>query len=376
MIGALSQPFKQPLAQSLKSSFERIEPSGDAGFDRAGEAAAEIELTLPEKAAIIISSLAPEAAAQMLRSLSEEEVRRFARASSRLEEISREQLDAIIEEFLAELDKDGLAMTPDKLKRLLADVMSADAIERIFEDIDETEGRSLWDKLGQADVGELASFLSREHPQTVAVVISRIKPDRAAKVMMRFEPDFGNEVVMRMSKLSQLQPHVMDAIKGALEDEFLKNARQGRSKRRPDEVIGSILNFMSNDKRDGILNALEEDSPPLALAVQRKMFTFGHIPRRVDRANIAVVVREIENDVLVDALSAGKSSDPEVVRYFFDNMSRRMAEQIEEAIEDRPSPTAKEGEEAQFQVVDVVRRLADRGVFKLNMDTEDDEEGF
>lgn len=365
------------VADGLMSSFGRIDMVGEDGFDRSNPPKPSMNLTFPQKASVIISTLGPEAGAVMLRSLSEEEVRIFARASSTLDEIPKETVDEVLEEFQEALENDGLAMTPDKLKRLLSGVMSEDQIERLFEDIDESEGRSMWDKLAMAEVSDLSNYLSREHPQTVAVVISKIKPERAAKVMMRLDGEFSNEVVMRMSKLNQLQPSVMEAIKDSIQDEFLSSARQGKSKRRPDEVIGSIMNFMSSDKRQTIMTSIEEQSPQLALAVQRKMFTFGDIPKRVARADIATIVREIDNAVLVQALQAGNIANPETVRYVLENMSRRLAEQLEESMEDNAKPTAKEGEEAQFALIDVVRGLGDRGVIKLNYGEDDDEdEGF
>lgn len=367
------------VAAGLKDSFTRVELSGESfggGARDNGPPEMMGELSFRQKAAIIISTLGPEASAVMLRSLNEEEVRVFARASTSLEDIPKDVIDHVILEFMQTLDKEGLAMTPDKLKRILGGVMSDDQIERIFEDMDEAEGRSIWDKLSNSDVVELGNFLAREHPQTVAVVISKIKPEKAARIMMRFEDEFADEVVMRLSKVQQLQPNVLDSIRETLHEDFLRTARQSKSKRKPDELIGSIMNFMTNEKRDKFIGTIKEQSETLAIAVQRKMFTFSDIPARVDRANISTIVREIDNAVLCMALKTAEESDPETVEYFFGNMSKRLAEQLQETVDEMPKPSAKEGEDAQFAVIDLIRRLSDRGVFKLNLGEEGDDDGF
>ncbi|MEO1330775.1 MAG: FliG C-terminal domain-containing protein [Pseudomonadota bacterium] len=335
------------------------------------------ELTPQQKAAIVLSTLGPEGAAPLLRKLSEEDVRTFARASSEIRDVSKETVEKVLKEFIDGLNDDGLTMTPDRLKRLLGSIMSEDAIERILEDMHDSDTRSIWEKLSQTDPAELALFLSREHPQTAAVVLSRIKPDRSAKVMMKFEQDFADEVVIRLSKVSQLAPSVMEAVRDAIEGEFLRSARQKKSKRKPDELLGSIFNYMTNDKRDVFLTNLEEASQPLAQAVQRKMFTIGDVAKRVDRANVSVLVRECENEVLIKALALAKKNAAETFDFMLNNISKRLAEQIREQIMDQGEISAKEGEEAQFELIALIRRLSERGVITLiKPDDEDDAEDF
>ena len=329
-------------------------------------------LTYPEKAAIVISSLGPASAEPLLRGMSEDDVRSFARASSKIEEVPRRLVEATLSEFLHGLEDKRLSMNSDKLKAILASVMTDDAIERILEDMDESEGRSIWEKLSASDPVDLGNYLAREHPQTVAVVMSRVRPEAAAKLMQRFEQDFAEEVIMRLSNVSALGSAVMDAVKNSIEGDFLRGARLRKSKRKPDEVIGSIFNFLNGDKRDDLMRGLEEKSPALAVAVQRKMFTFNDIPARVDRASVSMIVREVENELLVKALCAAASNAPESKAYFLENISRRLSEQLVEQIESSSTPSAREGEEAQFEVVGVIRKMAERGAIELAQPEEDE----
>ena len=334
------------------------------------------ELTQAEKAAIIISALGREEAEPVLGRLTEDEVREFARASARLGEISNDVMERVIAEFVNGLDDQRLSMTPDRLKEILTGILSEDAIERILEDMDEGDGRSIWEKLSSSDPIDLSNYLSREHPQTAAVVISRIRPETAAKIMPRFEKEFAEEVVMRLSKVTQLSTAVMDAVKDSIEGEFLRNARLKKTKRKPDELIGSIFNFMPQESRDELMAGLEEKSPQLALAVQRKMFTFTDIPKRVDRAHIGTIIREIDADVFIKALVAALKNAPETKDFILSNISSRLADQYAEQIEEAPTPLAREGEEAQFEVVSVIRKLSDRGVITLNAPEEDADEEY
>lgn len=335
-------------------------------------------LSLPQKAALIISALGPKDAEPILSRLSEDEVRLFARAASELGQVSAALLDETVHEFQHSLETKNVNVNSDRLKEILSSIMSADAIERILEDMDESDGRSIWEKLSNSDPVDLSNFLAREHPQTVAVVLSRIRPEASAKIMSRLEPDFAQEVVMRLSKVSLLSSAVMDAVKDSIEGDFLRGARAKKSKRKPDELIGSIFNFMPGESRDKIMSDLEQTAPALAAAVQRKMFTFLDIPKRVDRASVTVILREVENEILITALSAAKKNAPESKEFFLSNMSRRLAEQYADQIDEAPAPSARDGEEAQFEVIGVIRRLAERGEISLNQpeDEETDESAY
>lgn len=328
-------------------------------------------LSSQQKAAIVISALGPADAEPLLKALSDDEVRHFARAAASLGEISSIVVETVVSEFIHGLSSQDLNVSSDRLKEILASVLSEDAIERILEDLDESDGRSIWEKLSNSDPVDLGNYLAREHAQTAAVVISRIRPDSAAKVMQRFEPAFAEEVVMRLSKVSLLGSAVMDAVKENIENDFLRGARLQKSKRKPDELIGSIFNYMQAEKRDELLRGVEAQSAELATAIQRKMFTFGDIPKRVDRANISVILREVENTVLLMALAAAKKNYPETPPFFLENMSRRLAEQMSEQIDEMPAPNAREGEEAQFAVVNVIRALGDKGEITLITPEED-----
>ncbi|MEL6316726.1 MAG: FliG C-terminal domain-containing protein [Pseudomonadota bacterium] len=331
------------------------------------------QLTRPEKAAIIIAALGKERAEPILSLMSEDDMRVFARATARLGEISNGVLERVIAEFVKALDEQRVAMTPDRLKELLSGVLSEDAIERIIEDMDDSDGRSVWDKLSGSDPIDLANFLGREHPQTAAVVMSRLKPEAAARVMARLEQEFAEEVVLRLAKVSQLSAAVMDAVKDSIENEFLRSARLKKSKRKPDEMIGAIFNFMPQESRDTLMEGIEEKSPDLAAAVQRKMFTFTDIPARVDPSNVGQILREVDATELIKALSAAKKNAPETLEFILSSLSRRLGDQYREQLEDAPKPTAREGEDAQFAVVGVIRKLSERGEIVLNAPDEEED---
>jgi flagellar motor switch protein FliG len=344
-----------------------------AGMRHRGEKSYDGRIyTYQEKAAILLTALGAQAAEPILREFRDEDVRAFARASTNLGEVSKRTLDGVIREFLAGLKETRITVSAEKLKEILASVLSEDAIERILEDVDESDGQSIWEKLSRSDPLDLANFLAREHPQTVAVVLSRIRPDTAAKVMQRFELGLAEEVVIRMSMVSALSITVMDAVKSSIEDDFLRGARLKKSKRKPDELIGSMFNFLPGEKRDEIFGLLENSNPELAAAVQKKMFTFNDIPYRVDRANISAIIREVENEALVKALVFADKNSPETRKFILESISRRLAEQFEEQLEVAGPVNAREGEEAQFEVIDTIKRLSDRGELVLRQPDEDD----
>lgn len=356
----------------MTSAANRSSSARKASRSAVDAAAVQIDYTPPQKAAIVLMALGREDAVPILRELGEDEVRSFARASSKLEEVPSWDIERIIGEFLKELDDSRIAVSADRLKEMLSSVLSADAIERILEDLDESDDRSIWEKLSASDPADLTNFLAREHPQTVAVVLSRIKPESAAQVLQRLEKEFSEDVILRIANVSLLSPAVMEKVKDSIESEFLRSARLRKSKRKPDELIGSMFNFMSSDKRDDLMAGLEAKDADLAQSVQRKMFTFGDIPVRVERSAVSFIMREVENDVLLKALCFAKKNAAETVDFFLGSMSKRLAESIDEQIAEAPTPNVKDGEAAQFEVIGAIRRMAEAGEIEL-MQPEEDE---
>ena len=87
------------------------------------------------------------------------------------------------------------------------------------------------------------------------------------------------------------------------------------------------------------------------------MFVFEDVVN-LDSTAIQRFIREVENSELTIAL---KGATPEVAELIFANMSKRMAEMIREDMDFMGPVRLRDVEEAQQNIVNVIRRLEDAG---------------
>ncbi|MCI4661734.1 MAG: hypothetical protein MRY63_07955 [Neomegalonema sp.] len=336
-----------------------------------------VKLSKPEKAAIIINALGEELAAQILPELGPAAIRSFARASARLTDVPKAVIEQVVIEFVEALETRGISVNHDALRRLLAEFMSPQDIDALFRNLDANVSgeETVWQRLNHAKISQIAQFLGREHAQTTAVVLTNMSAEKSAKILTRLDPLYAQEVLMRMSALDHIKPQVLDRIEASVQDQFLDNDSDDSSSSRPKpaELVGSMMNFLPREKRDGFLSTLEEKVPEFADAVQKKMFTFEDIPKRVLPGSIATICRSVDAPVLLQALFAAKQQRSAALDFILNNISKRLAEQYRESLEEMAVPTAREMEEAQQQIVGKIRELSDIGEIKLIV-TEDDEE--
>lgn len=333
------------------------------------------ELTRPQKAAVIIAALGADAAQPLIEKVGDNNLRAFSAALLKLKKIPRELLEEAIADFLAEVDhgseefRGGL----EQVRIFLSTVLKSDAVDRMIEDVEGPSGRNIWEKLGNVPEDDLATFLAKEHPQTVAFILTKLTPEKAAIIVDQFDDEFVRKIISRMSRLPSIDNQVLKTVSESLMRDFLTTVRRNRVMRRPSQTIGAIMNYVSASNRDKALQFLEENRPELAVEVRRSMFTFGDIAERVPPMAVPSVMRTVENAVLLRALKYAQQSSPVVAEYFFSNMSTRLADQMREDIDKLPPLKLSEAEAASATVLKTITDLVDAGEFQLKEQHDEDE---
>ncbi|MEM6438982.1 MAG: FliG C-terminal domain-containing protein [Pseudomonadota bacterium] len=319
-----------------------------------------------QKAAVVLVALGPEAAAEILRGLGEGHVRRFASAVSRMSEVPRQQVDAVVGEFLDALN-DTLSVRGGaaEARKFLGHVMNEDDVAQVMDEIETPTQRSIWRRLAGAADAPLAAWLASEHPQVVSVVLARLRSDQAARLLERFETVFAHEVVLRMARAPNPDAAADAVLKTIVERDFVSVMERNHGARKPAELIAALLNHVSRASRDSMLEKMEADDPKLALEVQRVMFTFADIASRVPPRDIAALVKAVDEMELLTALKSAAATDDPAVEFILGNVTRRLADRLRDDLESLPDVSAKEGEAAQTAVVNVIQQMVRRGEIKL-----------
>ena len=322
-----------------------------------------------EKAAIFMLSLPQAHSSKLFGLMDDEEIKELSMTMANLGMVDASIVERLFVEFADQLSSTGsLVGSFDTTERLLLQSLDKEKVDMIMEEIRGPAGRTMWDKLGNVNEQVLANYLKNEYPQTVAVVLSKIKSDHAARVLSVLPENFAMEVIMRLLRMETVQKDILDGVEKTLRSEFMSNlARTQRQDAH--EQMANIFNNLDRSTENRFMSALEERNRESAERIKALMFTFEDL-LRIDPAGIQVLLRQVEKDQLAMAL---KGASDDVKELFFRNMSERAGKMMREDMEAMGPVRLKEVDEAQANVVQTAKQLADSGEIVISGSGEEDE---
>ncbi|WP_321394033.1 flagellar motor switch protein FliG [Emcibacter sp.] len=327
------------------------------------------DLSASDKAAALMLALGEEYGRLVWNLLDDEEVKELSLAISSLGTVTSEVIEELFLEFANGVSSVG-SMTGnfDNTERLLQKMLPGDRVNQIMDEIRGPAGRTMWDKLGNVNEVVLATYLKNEYPQTVAVVMSKIKPEHAASVLSVLPDDFAMEVVMRMLRMEPVQKEILDRVEQTLRIEFMNNLAR-TSRKDSHETIAEIFNYLDRSSETRFLTTLEDRNRESAERIRALMFTFEDL-QKLDATGTQTLLRGIDKDRLGLAL---KGSSDKIRDMFFSNMSERAAKILKEDMDAMGPVRLKDVDEAQMEIVNVAKDLADAGEIVL-ADTKGEDE--
>ena len=315
-----------------------------------------------EKAAIVLFSLGSERAKQLFGQMDAAEHRVVARAFNRLGDVSVDQITDVLLEFTSCLQRGrplqgGVAET----REFLLGFLEPGSVDQVMAEIDGVAGSDVWQRLSEVPERPLAGYLSREKPQTMAVILGRLRPDKAAATLALLPEAMAREVVLRLAHMRPLDHEVVQDLQSSVMRDFLTRAGQDMAAGQSRGVIAAMLSEMPPEQAESLMEFLQSESPDIAEAVQEGMFRLQDIPAKVTPAALQIVIRNCDKDTLVLALRLAAQKNPALVDYFLENMSKRAAEQLKEDMEGAGAVRVKDAQRAQAEIIRLIRDLARKG---------------
>ena len=326
-------------------------------------------LTGADKAAIFMLSLEQEYSSKLFELMDVDEIKELSLTMANLGTIDAEVVELLYMEFADQLSSgsSSLVGSTASTERLLLQTMEQEQVDMIMEEIRGPAGRTMWDKLAHVNEQVLANYFKNEYPQTVAVVLSKIKPDHASRVLAVLPENFAMEVIMRLLRMETVQKEILDGIEKTLRMEFMSNLA---SSQRQDshEQVADIFNNLDRSTENRFMEALEERNQESAERIKGLMFTFEDLTR-IDPSGVQALLRQVEKDQLAMSLKGGSD---DIKDLFFKNMSERAAKMMQEDMEAMGPVRLKEVEEAQGNVVQTAKTLADAGEIVISGGADDE----
>ncbi|WP_346907396.1 flagellar motor switch protein FliG [uncultured Roseibium sp.] len=332
-------------------------------------ATATVPATLPakplngvERVAAILLSLGKESSSRLLRHFDQEEIRMITVTAAQLGTVASEELDKLAEQFIEQFSNGPtLYGSANEVEKLLEGVLSDDQLSDIMSDVLGNSNRNIWDRLATVSETVFANYLTKEHPQTAALILTKIRPAAAAKVLGQISAPMRNQLVRRMLSIKAVVPEIMREVEKTMHEDFMMNL-SGTLEADSYARMADILNKMDRDHMEDALDNLNEVRPKTAEMLKGLLFTFDDIINLNARTRMAIF-DQIPTDRIVMALKGTDPTFREVILSSLTSRSRRIAEH--ELAGGEPA-AQRDVLEARSFITNLALEMAGRGEIDLN----------
>lgn len=328
------------------------------------------EMDGSKKAAILMISLGTETSSQVMKHLPADVIQKVSYEIANTDVVSPEEKDQVLNDFVntAQARQYVLDGGIDYAKNVLKQALGPQKAKEVIDLLTQIQYRERpFNIARRADEQQLVNLLLDEHPQTVALVLCYIQPDKAARVLSEFPKELQVDVAERIGTISSTSPKIIHRIEKVMESKFSTLIENDSEKVGGVRALVDILNSASRSTEKSILGDLEKTQPTLAGEVKASLFTFEDIVT-LDKLDVQKVLRDVANDVLALAL---KGSNDDIKNFIYENLSNRAVDNLKEELEFMGPTRLSAVEEAQQEIVGVIRKLDEAGEIYIGRGEED-----
>jgi flagellar motor switch protein FliG len=229
-----------------------------------------------------------------------------------------------------------------------------------------TRSRAL-DALRWMDAKTIAALIENEHPQIAALVLAHLEAPMAADVLQMLPAEMQPDVIYRVARLENVTADALQELERILVGEVSRVSSSPSPVRGGASEAAKIMTNTKPGTDQRIIRSLSKMDKQLAQQIEDEMFVFDDLDD-LDEKNLGILLRNIENEVLVIAL---KGADEKLRNKMFGCMSSRAADTIRDEMEERGPMRLADVQDAQKEVLAIARRLADAGTLMLGGGRED-----
>ncbi len=316
------------------------------------------ELNGRQKAALLFIALNVDTASQVFKYLEPNDVEAISAEITQVKNIPANVIEQVIDEYYElvtareYLLEGGMDFAQQVLEKSFGYSKALEVIEKV-KNITTLHG---FDVLKKADSSQLVNFLSKEHPQTIALILANLSPDQTAEALVELPEDLRVEVVYRIATLGKISPSTLKQIERVVDELAGFSINQTMGQLGGAKTVATILNRTNVSLNKEIIAKLEEKDEDVAYEIKRLMFLFDDIIHLQDR-DIQRILKEVDRKDLALSL---KVADEKVKDKIFGNMSERAADLLKEELQFMGPVKLKEVEAAQARIVDVIKMLEEQ----------------
>ena len=215
--------------------------------------------------------------------------------------------------------------------------------------------QSIWKQLSALDVEHLLALIEDENPQVIALTLSRIEPDSAAALVRRFPALLATDVLQRMLHMIPIHAAALSAIEQNFKTRL--GVISAAQPTKPDAMVARIFDALPTEDSQALLAALHTTEPGAGERIRALMFTFADLAS-LSPAGLQTLLSRANRATLTLAL---KGVTGNVADAFFNNMTARARDVLNEEISALGPRPRGEVEAARGELVTLTRTLIETG---------------
>ncbi len=334
-------------------------------------ASAPTALSGIDKAASLLIVLGKEISSDTIKQLTHEEIARIAQVISSIRVVPRQSATLLLSEFLKMYDahkylsQGGYDFAKETLTRAMGEEDAEDVLRKLKGAV---QIKRPFDAIRRVEASQLFNLLINEHPQTIALVLCYLPTEKASRIIAELPEELQAEVTQRIGQMNQTSSHIVDAVERAIEQRLQSLETGDMTQIGGLNTVVDILNSVDRTTQKNILKHMQTSNAKFADEIQNNLFVFEDLAHLDDMA-IQRIIRDIDQATLALSLKGASES---LMNAVTKNISARAAERLKEELEYLGPVRLADVEQAQFKIVETIRRLEDSGEIVLSHGGEDD----
>lgn len=323
-----------------------------------------------KKVAVLIISLAPSEAATLLRHLRPSEVEDITVEIANMKRVDPALQRDVLTEFyhLAQAGQQLVEGGVDAARRILEEAFGTKTATEMMHKLTALWQRRPFDLLRRADPQQIQLLLANEYPQTIALVLAYLDPAPAAQILSLLPDDLRRDVARRIAVMEPVSPEILRDVEVLMNHKLSALAVDEVTTAGGVNTIVPILNNLDRASERMVLHQLAQTDPELADDIRNRMFVFENIVLLDDLA-VQKTLRRVDTKTLAMAL---KGTSPDVSQKILKNLSQKAAELLKEDTDVLGPVRIRDVEQAQRDVVAVIRQLENDGEIVISRGRDDE----
>lgn len=355
----------QNLAQTPQSTTQHITPS--------------------QRAAVVIAMLGETAAKPIVELLDDEAIANVAASLETITVLAREQLIEIVIDFLRQLrlNSGSLRGGSESARKILESVLDEPRLQLVYgaaQAQDETQVEApklenlsdIWTELAKREPAKTAAYLADLTPNIIALILRNLETTLCSELICLLDDDVQTKVLGEMVDPPPASPDIDSVIARMVKMEYLQATESVDADDTAQlQSVGEMLSLVPNERRTSLMGFLQESHAEKVDPIQRGMFAIEDLPKILNRNQIPVLFKALDQAFLMEVLNCLRAQYREVAEYFLSNISNRMADQFRSELERLQAPDQATTEQIEKDFLTKMMELKRDGVITVERVKED-----